>query len=156
MSLAVQRSIYWVGLPASITGDRDSRLTASQMRALCTYLQAKLKLSVAYHPQTDGTSERFHSTMLQMIRAHVSDNHKDWSEHIPALLYAYHNTVHTATSYTPHMVLFGWSPRDLRAPLFAGQFEDSAVDSGAADINVWQRDRAHALRKAQVSLESAR
>ena len=152
MSLAVQRSIYWVGLPASITGDRDSRLTASQMRALCTYLQAKLKLSVAYHPQTDGTSERFHSTMLQMIRAHVSDNHKDWSEHIPALLYAYHNTVHTATSHTPHMVPFRWSPRDLRAPLFAGQSEDSEVDSGDADINVWLQDRAHVLRKAQVSL----
>ena len=66
----------WVGLPASINGDLDSRLTASQMRALCKYLQVKLKLSVAYHPQTDGTSERFHSTMMQMIRAFVSDNHR--------------------------------------------------------------------------------
>jgi hypothetical protein len=146
----------WVGLPESITGDRDTRLTASQMRALCKFLGLKLKLSVAYHPQTDGTTERFHSTMLQMIRAFVSNNHKDWSEHIPALLYAYHNTIHTATGFTPHMVLFGWNPRDLRAPLLSGESVDPEMCSGDPDVDEWLRTRAHALRKAQVSLENAR
>jgi transposase InsO family protein len=146
----------WVGLPESITGDRDSRLTASQMRALCKFLGMKLKLSVAYHPQTDGTTERFHSTMLQMLRAFVKASQKDWSEHIPALLYAYHNTVHTATGFTPHMLLFGWNPRDIRAPLFSGEHSDPELHSGDADIDAWLRSRAQALRKAQVSLEHAR
>jgi hypothetical protein len=107
-------------------------------------------------PQTDGTSDRFHSTMLQMFRAFVSDSQKDWSEHIPALLYAYHNTVHTATGFTPHMILFGWNPRDIRAPLFSGEYNDSALNSGDADIDAWLRSRAQALRIAQVSLENAR
>ena len=86
----------WVGLPAYITGDRHSRLTAHNMRAVCKYLGIKLKLSTAYHPHTDGTTERFHSTMLQMFRAFSSEHHKDWSEHIPALLYAYCNWLHTS------------------------------------------------------------
>jgi transposase InsO family protein len=146
----------WVGLPESITGDRDSRLTASQMRALCKFLGMKLKLSVAYHPQTDGTSERFHSTMLQMLRAFVSDNQRNWSEHIPALLYAYHNTIHTATGFTPHTILFGWNPRDIRAPLLSGVHDDHDLNSGDSDIDAWLKSRAHALRKAQVSLEHAR
>jgi hypothetical protein len=146
----------WVGLPKSITSDRDSRLTASQMRKLCKFHEVKLKVSVAYHPQTDGTTERFHSTMLQMIRAFVSEHHKDWSEHIPALLYAYHNTVHTATGFTPHMTLLGWCPRDLKAPLLSGHNIAPKMPSGDPDVDVWFSSRVHALRKAQVSLEHAR
>jgi hypothetical protein len=45
----------WVGLPTVIIGDRDTRLTAENMRELVKILGIKLKLSVAYHPQTDGT-----------------------------------------------------------------------------------------------------
>jgi transposase InsO family protein len=143
----------WVGLPASIIGDRDSRLTAKQMRELCKFLGVKLKLSVAYHPQTDGTTERLHRSMLSMLRAFVSDNQKNWSEYIPALLYAYHNTIHTTLGCTPHLVLFGWNTRDLHAPLYA---VDSDPLSGDQDVDEWLRNRSHALRKAQVSLEHAR
>jgi transposase InsO family protein len=140
----------WVGLPLSIVGDRDSRLTASQIRYLTKFLGLKLKLSTAYHPQTDGETERFHSTLLQMLRCFVSRYQNDWSSHIPAMLYAYHNTVHTATGYTPHMLLFGWSPRDLRAPLAAEE------KSGDKDVDLWLRSRRRAFEKAQVSLEAAR
>ena len=71
-----------------------------------------MKLSTAYHPQTDGQTEQCNSTLLQMSRGFVQKYHTDWPDHIPALLYAYHNTVHTATGYTPdpHELLFGWSP----------------------------------------------
>jgi hypothetical protein len=154
--LMYKQVFSWVGLPESIVGDRDSRLTASAMRALCKHVQVKLKLSTAYHPQTDGESERFHSTMLQMLRAFVNHHHSDWSEHIPALLYAYHNTIHTATGFTPRMLLFGWCPRDLRAPLFAVAPHDEKVQCGDRDIDVWLNNRSHALRKAQISLEGAR
>jgi len=140
----------WVGLPASIIGDRDSRLTASWMRKLVKYLVLRLKLSTAYHPQTDGETERFHATFLQMLRSFVTKNHRDWSEHIPALLYAYHNTIHTATGYTPHMLLFGWCPRDLRAPLSATE------STGDSDLDYWLGTRRKSLQKAQVSLQSTR
>lgn len=97
----------WVGLPEAIITDRDPRMTASVMRSLAKYLQVKLKLSTSYHPQTGGQTERFHSTMLQMMRAFVNHHHSNCSEHIPPLLYAYHNTIHKATGSTPHMLLFG-------------------------------------------------
>ena len=128
----------WVGLPASIVSDRDSKITASAMRKLTKHLQVKLQLSTAYHPQTDGQSERFHSTMLTTLRAFVNHHHSDWSEHIPAMLYAYHNTMHTATGYTPHMLLFGWSPRNLRAPVLSAAFAGGMVSSGDKDIDVWR------------------
>jgi transposase InsO family protein len=80
-----QEVFSWVGLPESISGDRDSRLTAKQMRSLCPFLGVKLKHSTAHHPQYDGTFETF----SQLLRAVVSDNHKNWSEHILALLFKY-------------------------------------------------------------------
>ena len=61
----------WVGLPNSIVGERDTRLTTGQMKALCRGLCIKLKLSTAYHPQTDGQTQQFNSTVLQMLRCFV-------------------------------------------------------------------------------------
>jgi hypothetical protein len=58
--------------------------------------------------------------------------------------------MHTATGYTPHMLLFGGSPRDLRAPLAAPD------NSGNRDIDVWLRSRKGAFEKANVSLVAAR
>ena len=140
----------WIGLPSSIVGDRDTRLTASQMRELTQHLGLKLQLSVAYHPQTDGQTEQFHSTLLQMLRCFVNQYHSDWAEHIPALLHAYHNTIHSSTGFTPHRLLFGWCPRDLRAPL------SSDAQSRDPEVEQWLRDRRSELARAQVSMEAAR
>ena len=92
----------WIGLPESIIGDRDSRLTASRMRELCKALGTRVISSTAYHPQTDGQSDKFHRALLSMLRAFVNKYHSNWESLIPSLLYAYHNTLHSATGYTPH------------------------------------------------------
>ena len=58
----------WCGAPLRIIGDRDTRLTSSRMKALVKGLGAKLALSAGYHPQTDGSTERFNRTFLTMLR----------------------------------------------------------------------------------------
>jgi hypothetical protein len=62
INLLYKHVLSWVGLPNSIVGDRDTRLTAGQMKALCRGLRMKQKLSTAYHPQTDGQTDS--STLL--------------------------------------------------------------------------------------------
>lgn len=145
-----ERVFSWVGLPNVIIGDRDSRLTASMMQSLRKFLQVELRLSSGYHPQTDGQTENFHRIFLTSLRSYVSEYHGDWMQRIPAFLYAYHNTIHSATGYTPHRLLFGWCPRDLRAPLAAD------VKSPHADVRQWLRSRTEELAQAHVSLEHAR
>jgi hypothetical protein len=54
--------LSWVGLPAYVTGERDSRITVSESRKLFRYIVVQIKLSVAYRPQTDGQTERFDRT----------------------------------------------------------------------------------------------
>lgn len=140
----------WVGLPNVIIGDRDTRLTASMMQSLRKFLKVELRLSSGYHPQTDGQTENFHRIFLTSLRSYVNEYHSDWKLRIPAFLYAYHNTVHSATGYTPHRLLFGWCPRDLRAPLSIN------TQSPHADVEVWLHTRADELSKAHIALEHAR
>lgn len=49
-----ERVFSWVGLPSSIVGDRETRLTIPQMKSSTQQLGLQLKLSIAYYPQTDG------------------------------------------------------------------------------------------------------
>ena len=70
----------WVGLPLKILRDRDTRLRASQMRALHKYLGVRLMMSTAYHPQTDGQSENFHKAFLSVLKALVNKYHSNWEE----------------------------------------------------------------------------
>jgi hypothetical protein len=51
--------------------------------------------------------------------------------------------------------VFGWNPRDLRAPLLSGESVDPEMDSGDLDIDTWLKTRVHVLRKAQVCIEAA-
>ena len=145
-----ERVFSWVGLPESIIGDRDSRLTASMMQELRKFLKVELHMSSGYHPQTDGQTENFHRIFLSVLRSYVNNYHSDWEQRVPALLYAYHNTVHSATGFTPHRLLFGWCPRDLRAPLAAG------IDTPHGDVEQWLHERAGELDRAHVALEHAR
>jgi hypothetical protein len=136
-----------IGLPLRSVGDRDTWLTASQMRALTDRLQVRIRLSVAYHPQTDVATEKLHSQLLGHLRTTVNAYHSDWEEAILAALYTYHNTVHTATCYTPRHALFGWQPHDLRVPLTL------LPASEYPDVVTWLEERANQLHCAQFSLE---
>ena len=92
-------------------------LIASRLRTLRQALGLQVVNSIAYHPQADGQIEDFHRTLVSMMRAFVNKYHSSWEDILPSLLYAYHNTIHLATGYTPHCLLFDWTPRDLRVPM---------------------------------------
>ena len=140
----------WVELPESILRDRDTCLTASCMRSLRQVLGLRVVNSTAYHPQTDGQTEKFHRILLSMMRAFVNKYHSNWEDILSSLLYAYHNTIHSATGYTPHRLLFGWTPRDLRVPML------STCAPEFPEVEEWLLQRHDELRKAGLSLEAAR
>jgi hypothetical protein len=60
------------GLPADIVSDRDKLFMSKFWKALTRLTGVKLKMSTAYHPETDGTSERSNKTVNQALRYHVS------------------------------------------------------------------------------------
>ena len=85
-----------------------------------------------------------------MLRICCRKSPRTWDVEIPSLLYAYHNTVHTSTGYTPHYLLFGWLPTDLRVPL---AFQTA---SEHPDIDAYLSQRATEFANARHALERHR
>ena len=77
-------------------------------------LGAKQIKSSAYHPESQGALERFHSTLKNMIRTYCLDNEKDWDEGISLLVFAVRESVQESLGFSPFELVFGHS---VRGPL---------------------------------------
>ena len=84
------------GVPISIISDRDSRFTSNFWRSLQEAMGTRLDMSTAYHPQTDGQSDRTIQTLEDMLRACVIDFGKAWDLHLPLIEFSYKNSYHTS------------------------------------------------------------
>ena len=99
------------GLMRQIISDRDPLFTSELWAALHKLTGVKLKMSTAYHPQTDGASERTNKTLNQAIRYHVDNNQKGWLSKLPRIRFAIMNTVNSSTGFSPFHLKTGRSPR---------------------------------------------
>ncbi|KAK1433348.1 hypothetical protein QVD17_10258 [Tagetes erecta] len=102
------------GVPVSIVSDRDGRFTSRYWRQFHEALGTKLEMSTAYHPQTDGQSERTIQTLEDMLRACVIDFGGSWDTHLPLAEFSYNNSYHKSLKASPFEVLYG---RRCRTPL---------------------------------------
>ena len=98
----------WFGLPTKVISDRDPRFTSHFGRALSQKLGIQQNLSTAFHPQTDGLSERKNQWVEQYLRLVTSASPEDWT-HWMAIATAVHNNRRNATTgLSPNEVLFGY------------------------------------------------
>ncbi|GKA08895.1 putative reverse transcriptase domain-containing protein [Tanacetum coccineum] len=95
------------GIPVSIISDRDSHFTSRVWQSLHKALGTQLNLSTAYHPQTDGQSERTIQTLEDMLRACVIDFGNGWDRHLPLVEFSYNNSYHTSIKAAPFEALYG-------------------------------------------------
>ncbi|GJU51012.1 reverse transcriptase domain-containing protein [Tanacetum coccineum] len=102
------------GIPVSIISDRDSHFTSRVWQSLHKALGTQLNLSTAYHPQTDGQSERTIQTLEDMLRACVIDFGNGWDRHLPLVEFSYNNSYHTSIKAAPFEALYG---RKCRSPV---------------------------------------
>jgi len=102
------------GVPSSIVSDRDPRFTSRFWGALHEALGTQLRFSTAYHPQTDGQSERTIQTLEDMLRACVLELHGNWDQYLPLVEFACNNSFHSSIGMAPFEALYG---RKCRTPL---------------------------------------
>ncbi|GJV90439.1 putative reverse transcriptase domain-containing protein [Tanacetum coccineum] len=94
------------GIPFSIICDRDPRFASNFWRSLQKALGTNLDMSIAYHPQTDGQSERTIQTLEDMLRACVIDFGKGWVNHLPLVEFSYNNSYHANIKAAPFEALY--------------------------------------------------
>ncbi|GJR55248.1 putative reverse transcriptase domain-containing protein [Tanacetum coccineum] len=102
------------GIPLSIICDRDPRFASNFWRSLQNALGTSLDMSTAYHPQTDGQSERTIQTLEDMLRACAIDFGKGWVNHFPLVEFSYNNSYHASIKAAPFKALYG---RKCRSPV---------------------------------------
>ena len=74
----------------------------------------QLSMSTAFHPQTDGQSERTIQILEDMLRACVLDLKGSWEEHLPLIEFAYNNSYQASIQMAPYEALYG---RPCRSPI---------------------------------------
>ncbi|KAD2393961.1 hypothetical protein E3N88_40938 [Mikania micrantha] len=112
------------GVPLSIISDRDSRFTSRFWQSLQKSLGTQLNLSTAYHPQTDGQSERTIQTLEDMLRTCVLDFGGNWDSHLPLIEFSYNNSYHSSIGCAPFEALYG---RKCRSPICWSEVGDNRI-----------------------------
>jgi hypothetical protein len=109
------------GLPKEIVSDRDKLFMSRFWKALHKLTGVKLKMSSAYHPQSDGASERTNKTLNQCLRFHVERNQTGWRRALPRVRFDIMNTVNSSTGFSPFQLRMGRSPRIIPPLVRSGE-----------------------------------
>ncbi|GJX46455.1 retrotransposon protein, putative, ty3-gypsy subclass [Tanacetum coccineum] len=112
------------GVPVSIISDRDGRFVSQFWQSLQEAFGTQLDMSTAYHPETDGQSERTIQTLEDMLRACVIDFGKGWDRHLPLIEFSYNNSYHTSIKAAPFEALYG---RKCRSPICWAEVGDAQL-----------------------------
>ncbi|KAJ9546328.1 hypothetical protein OSB04_018871 [Centaurea solstitialis] len=114
------------GVPVSINSDRDVRFTSRFWERFHSELGTRLHFSTAYHPQTDGQSERTIQTLEDMLRACVLDFGGSWDTYLPSAEFSYNNSYHSSIGMPPFEMLYG---RRCRTPICWGEVGQRVLGS---------------------------
>nr|GEW44184.1 putative reverse transcriptase domain-containing protein [Tanacetum cinerariifolium] len=112
------------GVPVSIISDRNPIFTSRFWISLQESLGMNLDTSIAYHPQTDGQSERTIQTLEDMLRACVIDFGNGWDKHLPLAEFSYNNSYHTSIKAAPFEALYG---RKCKSPVCQSEVGDAQL-----------------------------
>ena len=99
------------GLPLQIISDRGTQFAAELFQEWCKLLGIESSMSTAYHPQTDGQTERVNQALEQYLRCYVDYNLDNWSTLLSTAEFAYNNVAHESTKESPFFVEYGRNPR---------------------------------------------
>ena len=91
------------GIPRDIITDRGSLFTSELWKHTTEKLEMKRRLSKAFHPQTDGQTERTNGRLEQYLRAYINYQHNNWNELLPFAKFAYNNGYQETMKTTPFM-----------------------------------------------------
>jgi hypothetical protein len=130
------------GMPRSITSDRDCIFTSHFWKLLFKTLGTKLNYTTAYHPQTDGQSERVNQCLEMFLRCMIQDSPKEWRKWLPMAEFWYNSSEHTSIGCSPFKALYGHEPNLGAIPELA-----SVGDTSVAEVLTDRSTQIDLLKK---------
>jgi len=102
------------GIPKIIISDRDVKFTGNFWKSLFKGLNTKLNFSTAYHPQTDGQTERVNQVLEDMLRMYVMGQPNKWEDYLHLVEFSYNNHYHASAKLSQFEILYG---RNCNTPI---------------------------------------
>ena len=143
------------GFPDSIVSDRDTRFTAAFFKEFCLRLGIKQNMSTAFHPQTDGQTERMNRVLEEMLRSFGNTALKTWDVHLPECEFAINNAFNESIRNTPFFLNYGRHPRSpstITVQRHAGTSSGTSIHDGEEylkNLEMARQEAARALQAAQ-------
>jgi hypothetical protein len=122
--LYVENIVKLHGVPSKIVSDRGTQFTSRFWKSLHKAMGTKLDFSSAYHPQTDGQTERVNQIMEDMLRACVLTYGNDWEQSLPYAEFSYNNSYQASLGMSPFEALYG---RKCKTPLMWSEVGERAL-----------------------------
>lgn len=105
------------GVPDEIISDRDKLFTSKMWTTFMALLGIVRKMSTAFHPQTDGQTERINQIVGQYLRCYVNYRQNDWVRLLPTAQFAYNSADSETTRVSPFFANYGYNPQAYGSPL---------------------------------------
>ncbi|KAJ9519333.1 hypothetical protein QJQ45_023132 [Haematococcus lacustris] len=99
------------GMPRSVVSDRGPQFHNKFWAEVTKLLQVQVNLSSAYHPETDGQTERVNRVIEEMLRHFIRPDQRDWAEYLPLVEFAINNAWQESVRSTPFYLNYGYHPR---------------------------------------------
>jgi transposase InsO family protein len=106
--LYIDHIYKWFGLPMKVISDRDPQFTSHFGKSLVQQLKINQNLSSAFHPQTDGISERKNQWVEQYLRLVTSASPEDWTHWLAIAMAVHNNRKNETTGLSPNQILLGY------------------------------------------------
>jgi len=144
------------GIPKQVISDRDVRWTSIFYQTFSDLIGTKHAFSTAFHPQTDGQTERVNKTLEDFLRHFVDPHQSNWASLLPMAEFAFNNTYHESIKTTPFRLNYGIDP--LTPWSYLTPLEHSSkcyVQNTCPNALKFSHEMQDALSKAKTALEAA-
>lgn len=150
----VRRNIFRLhGLPTDIISDRGATFVSKFWRAFLDSNSISSNLSTAYHPQTDGQTERVNSTLKTYLRLFTNYNQDNWVDLLDQAEFCYNNTSHSSIHTTPFFANLGHHPRFIPTTLAPSRFDCPSALEGSERIKAIQSELQEHLTNAAADMK---
>lgn len=139
------------GIPDDIVSDRGSTFTSAWWKSFLEISGTKPNYSTAFHPETDGQTERIHQTLERHLRIFCDHLQGNWASLLPFAEHAYNSTHHSSIGMTPFYANYGYNPRlsvdihDVSVPAARNRLEHLSQVHETCKQNIKQALEKHSF-----------
>lgn len=139
------------GLSQKVISDRGPQFVSKFICDVYKLLGIEGNLSTAFHPQTDGQTERINQELEQYLRVFINHCQNDWAEWLPLATFSYNDKIHSATGHSPFYINHGCHPWKGTEPRVETQNE--SANTFVKRMSKFREEASAALKLAQEQVK---